>query len=106
MAHRVLGGGIHLAEGEAIALRYEDGIVAEAALAARREGERAIDAAFIGFALPVRSCQGENANEIGAAVGIAFELAFDARHGGGKIFSRPGPARRMDARRALQNRNA
>src|SRR5689334_2046336 len=64
VAHLVLPGGIHLAEGDGISVRHEDRVVAEAAAAARRIGQGAEHLAFENIAMIVGPGQCERRNEM------------------------------------------
>src|SRR5688572_8266454 len=62
----MLRGGVHLGEGDGVAVRHEYRIVAEAHCAARRKGEMAEHLAFVELHVASRRCEAEHANEIGA----------------------------------------
>src|SRR5205085_5971915 len=99
---------IEFSEGQIIAIRYEYGVVAEAALAARRPGQLTIDLAAErldrGTLLRWRPGQRQHRDEMGAARLVA-QLALHPLHRDAEILGRAGPARRIDPGRAIERRN-
>src|SRR5260221_447900 len=98
MAHTVLGGRRDFAERLLHAVGNEDRIVAEALVAARREGEVAFDLTFEQHMLSNGISERERADEFCRAVEPIHgpELMLDARHGLREILFRSGPARGID----------
>ena len=93
-------------EGLVHAVGDEDGIIAEAVIAARRKGEMPMHFAFESFASRpdgMRQRQARRRIWPRQIVGALFpQFVFDARHGDAEILGRSRPARRIDARRAVQ----
>src|SRR5690606_27163799 len=94
--------GLHLAEGLRAALGQEHGIVAEAARAPGRPHQRAVDAAFMDRASPVRHGEAERAGEMRLTLfrgrrAAGGELLLDIAHGEREVARGTGPARRIDA---------
>ena len=88
-----------------MAVGKEYGVVAEAFATPGRPHQRAVDAALEGLAVTVGPGEREGADEMGAAVRLVLEGPFHPRHRPGEVPLRPGPACRMDARRAPERRH-
>src|SRR3954469_7366138 len=97
----------HLAERAIVAIGQEHRIIAEAGGAARRPGQGAVDARLDLFEMIVGPGDAERGYEMrGALVGrggaALLQQALDLRHRGGKILCWTGPARAVDAGRAIE----
>src|SRR3954471_1106222 len=99
MAHRVFGVGLHLREGDVHALGDKNGIIAEAVIAARREGKMAMDLTDKSLHLAMRRAERQSAGEMRSIVGGGAlpQFLLDPRHGDGEILDRSRPTRRIDA---------
>mgnify|MGYP003343829832 CR=1 FL=1 len=64
VADRVLGGGVHFAEGFGAVVGQEHRVIAEAIAPTRRPDERAVDAAFKPFDMAVGPGERERADEM------------------------------------------
>src|SRR4029077_19933931 len=104
VADPVLMLGIDFAEGLIVSIRHKYGVVAEAALAARRPGQPTVYLAAKCLDRAVRPGQRQHRDEIRAPVLLA-ELAMDPLHRDAEVFCRAGPARRIDAGRAIERRD-
>src|SRR5579862_5335601 len=102
VADAVLQFGVHFAEGFVVAIRHEHRVVAEAARPARRPDETSMRLAAKGGFLAIRPGEREDRDEMGAPVLLSAEFRLHPRHRGAEILPRPGPARRIDARRAAK----
>ena len=97
----------HFAEGGGESVRQEQRIIAETGVAARRPDDVAIDAAFEFLDVPVRPGETQSRDEMRAALIGRYCAAFDqqrldAIHRKAKVLVRSGPARRMNARLAIE----
>src|SRR3546814_7672886 len=99
VAHGFLPGRVHLAEGDGKALGLEHRIEAEAALAADRPDQGALDAPFEGGGGAVGPGDREGAAEEGAAVRTGAELPVNPPHGDEEVALRPRPAGGVNANR-------
>src|SRR3954447_21408704 len=95
MADRVLGVRVHLAEGLVVAGWHEDGIVAEAFLAPRWPGNRAVNPADERLGMAIRPGEAQGGDEPGAAILLVAELVVHRGHGSAKVLRRAGPTRRQ-----------
>ena len=92
----------HLAEGERKAVGQEHRVVAEPLGAAWRPHQRAVDLGLEFLEMPVRPRDAQRRDEMRLALvrrrrAALAQQRIDARHRGGEILRRSGPARRMDA---------
>src|SRR6185503_7996410 len=100
---------LHLAEGLGLAFRHEDRIIAKALVASRRPDQLAANDAFEAFDVSVRPGEREHTDETCTAVDFAIrrslrlEAVLDLLHGDAEILVRPGPARRVNARRSCES---
>jgi hypothetical protein len=105
VAHGVFLRRVHLAERCAFALGHEHRIVAETLGAARRPDQAAAHLAAKSRDMPVGPGERQHRDEAGAPVAGAGKAFLHQRHGLGKIALRPGPARGIDAGRAVERRH-
>src|SRR5262249_43569606 len=96
----------HFAKGAIMAVGQEHRIVAESRTAARRPDQRAVDARRELFEMAIGPCDTECRDKMRAALrcrgGAAREqFLFDLLHGVAEVAGLAGPARRVDARRAV-----
>src|SRR3546814_5100464 len=103
MAHRFLLLRVHLAEGDLEALGLEHRVEAEAALAADRPHQGALDAALEGGGGAVRPGDREIATEEAAAVGGIAEFFVHPPHGDEEVALRPRPARSEEHTSEIQS---
>src|SRR5258707_7625234 len=94
----------HLAEGEIIAIRKKNRIVAKPFLAARRPNQRAIDSAVKLLHMAVRPGDAQRRHEVGGPGlwrhgAVMTQLLVDFLHSCPKILARASPSGRMDAGR-------
>src|SRR3546814_10063049 len=106
MAHRFLLLRVHLAEGDLEALGLEHRVEAEAALAADRPHQGALDAALEGGGGAVRPGDREIATEEAAAVGGIAEFFVHPPHGDEEVALRPRPAGGVDPRLPAEGRHS
>src|SRR5690606_21048046 len=99
--------GAHLAEATLISVRQEHRIVAEAIVAARRPYQPALDLAAIFLRAAIGKGEAEDGDEARLAplrrnrAGL-LQSVLDEAHGGSKILAGARPARRIDARIAIE----
>src|SRR3981189_87301 len=100
--------GSHFAERHRVSIRHEYGVVAEAALAARRPRQRPMALAAKRRALaPMliwRPGERQHRDEMGLP-GLVAQFAMHPLHCDAEILGLPGPARRIDAGRAAERRH-
>ena len=99
----------HLAEGALMAVRAEDGIVAEPSRPTRRKDEGSVHPALEGFHRAVRPGERQHADESRPPRlrrAPRFKFALDAGHRGAKILALARPSRRIDPGRALERLDA
>ena len=92
-----------------MAVREKDRIVAEPGLPARREDEDPVHPALESLLYAIRPGERQHADESGAPRRRSRarpEFALDASHGGAEVFRRPGPSRRINARRPVERIDA
>ena len=108
VAHRMLSCRVYFGKSLVHAVGDEDGIIAEAMIAARRKGERAMHFAFEHPALARGQRDAKSADEFRGAGAEPFvaQLVMDAGHGDAEVLGRSRPARRIDSRRAAQRIDA
>src|SRR5205823_8452159 len=82
--------GIDLCKGPVVSIRHEYGVVAEAALAARRPGQLALDLAAEQRHFAVRPGERQHRDEMGAAV-LVGQFPLNPLHRDAEILIRPGP---------------
>ena len=103
MADAVFQVGVDLAEGLGVAVALEDGIVAEAALAARGPDDAAVDVPLKGLHMAVGPGERKRAGEMrGIGRGAFRHFLVHAPHGLGEVLVFAAPARGIDAGRAAQ----
>ena len=90
-----------------MAVGQEHRIVTKALIAARRPNQRAVDAALEFLDVTIGPGHAQRGDEMRLAAlrrrrAALAEFFLDRRHGPGKIPLGPGPARRMDTRRAVE----
>src|ERR1700733_5899987 len=99
----------HLAEGAVIAIRPKDRIVAKSGGSSRREDKDPIPPAFESFFSPARRAQrrcGDEPPPPRRRRAARFKFALDAGHGVAKVFLRPSPSGRINARRSVKRLDA
>src|SRR5215469_5514563 len=104
MADLVLLRRVHLSKGLSPAQRHEYRVVAKAAVAPRRPGQRAGHLAAEELDTASGPGESEDGDEYRIAV-LAAELLLDPLHRDIEILGRPGPARRVDPRSAAERRD-
>src|SRR5262249_31415042 len=97
----------HFAEGALLAVGQEYRVIAETAVAARWPYQRAGNARFEFFALPLGPGEAQRRDKMrAAALGrgrpARLQLLFDRFHGAGKVAIRTGPARGVNSRRTVE----
>src|SRR5690349_14127476 len=104
VADLVLQRGVHFAEGDVVAERAEDRVVAEAERAAFLVDDLALDPGLEQLAVAIGPAQRQRADEAGTAVALRIELAEHAVHREIEVAFAVavlvGPARGVDAGRA------
>src|SRR5262249_2993281 len=95
MADPMLFGRVDFPEGQSSAQRYEDRVVAEAAVAAGRPGEPAFDLAAVHLGVAVRPGQRKHRDKSGAAV-LAAEFPMNPLHRLPEVLGRAGTAGGVD----------
>src|SRR5947199_658082 len=94
----------HFAEGSLLAVRLEQGVVAETPIAARRPYQRAGDARLELLDLAIRPGQAQRRNKLRAAMfrrryAPRPQLLLDYFHGATEVPIGPRPARRVNSGR-------
>src|SRR6202012_5715770 len=104
VAHRMLLRRVYLGKCLVHAVGDEDGIVAEAMIAARRESEMAMHLAFEYFGCARWHRHTQSADKFCAAghQPLVPQLVMNAVHGDAEILGWSGPTRRINPRRAIQ----
>ena len=97
----------HLAECKLISVGKEHRIVAEPHAAARRPDQGPVHPALKCLQMAVRPGHAERRDEVRSPGrrgrrALCAQAVFDLPHRGSKILGRPGPARRVDARRSAE----
>src|SRR5689334_25354416 len=97
----------HLAEGTRVAVGKKGRIVTETGGAARRPDQRAIGSRLDFLEMAVRPGHAQRRDEVRLALvrrrrAALLQQALDPRHGRTEILALAGPARRIDAGRAVE----
>ena len=104
---RILRFGLHLAEGERLAVGDEDRIIAETVVPARRPDDVTVNLALEKLRLAVGPGQAQHGDEVRPS-GLALpcmprrHLLMHALHGNSEVPLRAGPVGRMHARRPIE----
>jgi hypothetical protein len=106
MAQRVLLGLVHLAECLCSPCRDEHRVVTEALRASRRPGHLPVHPSDEGLGMAIGPGNAQRGDEPCTLVRSIGRFAVHPLHRGVEILRRPGPARRMYARRAVQRSDA